>query len=150
MSRRYNIDLETMAKGRSLSPDELAIILNAREGTTEYSLRVMDLQQQIRNWFEASGQIVTVALQRGYLRVLTDAEAVDYNAKAFSRGIRKLADAHKRTQGIDVSELSEEQRARHEREAYVQGRLLQAMTRERKALLPEAAKRATPRIGVTG
>lgn len=147
IASRTPMDFETLSKGDSLSPSELEAILHVSEGSKEYAFKVMALQQQITEAFRQSGQRVTVAMVKGSLRVLTDPEASEYNAKRFRKSLRTVAETHERMCAVDVGQLSREERDEHERQVFRQGHILTAITQARKELGVKPVQRTTPRIG---
>jgi hypothetical protein len=71
-------------------------------------------------------QTVTVCQKDGGITVLTDEQAVNYNAAKFSEHFRKAGQAHKRTLGVDTTQLSDDGKRRHERGVILQAAMLSA------------------------
>lgn len=139
----HPIDFDALNKGDSLSPEQLATITNCQVGTTRYQLAVLRLCDQIQRELDDRGKQVTVAVKKGFVCVLTDEEASIHNNRLFSRHRRGQWRSHARNMQVDVSQLSQESRAAHERNLIVNSAVLAAM-REAKRVALQSHKRSTP------
>lgn len=146
-TKYYPIDFDAVQKGDEYTPEQLKEITGCEPETKEYSFAVMSLCSQIMRECAARGSVVTVAMRRGNLCVLNDADAAEYNAKKVDTKFKQANMCHMRRLHVDVSKLDESQAKAHERSVLVQGAMLQAAAAARKvAALPH--KRATPGLAI--
>jgi hypothetical protein len=139
---RTPIDTDRLAKGDTVSVSEIERITSTVRGTDGYALAAMALCQFIQ---KAKGNAVTVRVDGGSIRLLTDEEAVDYNERQFASSIGRAGRAHYRQMGVDTSNLASESRAAHERSVLVNGKVLMAAINAKKdALRVLSHPRATP------
>lgn len=140
----YPIDFDTIEKGSNVSPEAIEHAYGLRRTDPKYRLKQLDLRDRIVDELAVRGLRVTVKLVGDSLRVLTDEEAARYNPDMFDRSIRGAARAHQRNTHVDPSQLTEEQRARHERNLEVQGKMLQGVRSARRSAVLTPARRRTP------
>lgn len=127
MSVNYHpLDFDALQKGDALAPETIEKITGFPIGTRRYELGVLQLRQRILRELEDRGRPVTVAVDGGCLRILTDEEAAEYNPHQFRVGFRKLLRAHRRALHVDASQLTAEQRAALERSIVVQSKMISA------------------------
>lgn len=109
-----------------------------------YQFKLMALQQAIHRDLWRNGNRHTVVIHDYGIAVLDAPEASQYNAKTFEAGICKAKRANMRMQGVDVRKLNGVQKRTHERVLAVQGAILSAVARTRRALSVTPVKRNTP------
>lgn len=103
-------DTSGLAKGDLLPESVLAEIVKAAPGTAKFAFRVMWLKKKISKDLAARGMYVTLAVKRGSLAILTDAEADGYNAQFAKTGVRRIRRSAARHAAIDLTKLTAEQR----------------------------------------
>lgn len=141
---RWPIDFESLNKGDSIPPEKLEEITGCNRGTTDYQFAVLALQQRIMDELEDRGKPATVAFKRNVLRVLTDSEALEHNAKSYSSHIKGLRRDFGRMMNIETANLSDREKVRYEREIEIEGKVLQSIDKTRKQFRISAHKRDTP------
>jgi ethanolamine utilization protein EutA (predicted chaperonin) len=125
--RRWPIDFDALQKGSFIPVEDLERAFRANRDTRVFNFKVMGLISDIRDFFkDRREQTVTVCQKDGGITVLTDEQAVSYNAAKFSEHFRKAGQAHKRTLGIDTEQLSDDGKRRHERGVILQAAMLSA------------------------
>lgn len=145
---KYPFDFDTMQKGQLISAGELEQVTGEKSGTDKFDFAVLALRTTIETELWKRGHMWTLSGKgcEGGLKILTDAEAAVYNEERFKTGISIAAKAHGRALGVDVAELTAEQRAAHDRALCNQAAQLMAM-KEAKKLTLRAYKRDTPSLG---
>lgn len=126
-------DIKEVVKGWQLSPEELSEKCGHRIGTKTYELAVMALTKRLARDLEADGRPCTVAIVKGCLRVLTDAEASAYNEKAQAQSVRRMVDAHKRQIVVNVGNLTQAELEKHDRRLIASGLRVAALREARAA-----------------
>lgn len=141
----YPLDFDSIQKGDAWATDELERLTGKRRDTTEYQFAVMALKSRIYRELKDRGKRVTLAVVKGALRVLTDEEAALYNARTFRQGFRRSVRSFSRMSTVNQAGMTERQKADHERNLIVYGRMLQAARNGKKqALRATAVKRDVP------
>ena len=140
LTDKYPLDFEAIFKGQHITQQELEQITGKKAGTDEYQFALLGLQQQIQNKTNC-----TVKISNKYeLQVLTDEEASRHNYKLFVQNMRSMRTRFDLNASVDVSELSDEQRPKHERNLVVQGLYIQALAQTRKQIAVSGHKRTLP------
>jgi hypothetical protein len=80
------------------------------------------------------------------IRVLTDPEAVEYNAKHFKGYIRRSRLCHGRQLEVDTSKLSDQEKRSHERSVLIQATKLAALDSVRRVVPVTVHERSTPAV----
>lgn len=142
---KFPIDFDAVAKGDSWSQDEVLQAMGVSLDCDDPQFHLMKFCQRVADELKDRQLIVTVATQKGRVRVLTDEEAVEYNAREFERGLAKSRRAHFRALAVDVGNIGEVQREQHERRCIVNGQVLSAIRKTRRIAL-KAVERSTPKL----
>ena len=143
---KFPVDFDAVAKGDSWSQDEVLIALGVPLDCNDPAFHLMKFCQRVSEEMKDRQQVVTVAIQKGRVRILTDEEAVEYNAREFDRGLAKSRRAHFRALAVDVGNIGEVQREQHERRCIVNGQVLSAIRKTRRIAV-SAVERSTPKLG---
>lgn len=115
-------DIKQVSKGWQLTPTELTTITQTKPDTKKYRLAVVGLANRLERELREEGhEEWTVAEVKGCLRVLTDEEADEYNAKQGDQGVRRIRKACRKLGGVDTSSFSQEQIQMHDRRVMVAG-----------------------------
>ena len=131
-TRRWPVDYETLKKGDVITADRLEKLVGLKRDNPRYSLAIMSLKQRIQDDLEDIGSIWTLAIVKNDLRVLTDAEASEYNHRSLLNGMAKMFRSQYRNMAVDVTELTDDQEKDHIRRIEVDGKILQAIRAARK------------------
>jgi len=148
-TKRYPVSLDTVQKGRVFPPKEIEYLTGAKQGTPEYSFALLNLRTQIEISLIAAGRTpLTIKCEKDCLRILTDTEAAEYNAKMFNQLQMRAAKRFALQIAVDVGSLTTEQRTAHERNCLVNGKILQAVGNVRKQFKLQPYTRKTPLLTV--
>jgi len=140
----FPLDFDLLDKGDVIAAETVEAATGCKRDDPRYSLKMLGFKEQISKELRRRGRIVTIKAEDCSLRVLTDEEASEYNPRRLSVCLRQAAEAHVRNLAVDVANLSDDRRKEHERTIVVNGRLLQAVSRERKSIALECHERKTP------
>lgn len=136
-AEKYPFDYDALQKGDVILADRCQAILRVPISDPHYQLKLLNLKIVLARELEHRGMPVTVVTYQGGLKILTDAEAVIYNPQQFEQGLRKAAEAHKRSMLIDRNNLSDDEANELDNRVLVQGRLLNAVRNERTLIRAE-------------
>lgn len=144
-----DFDYAELEKGDVLSVGHCEAVLNLSpvHHPKAYPLALMGLVQQVERELQQAGKRYTVATRKGQVVVLTDAEASEYNDHGFECALKKAKRSHFRMQQVNVNNLDQNERARHDNNLVKQAAVLQAVRNARKALHPAPSARTTPTLG---
>jgi hypothetical protein len=146
-STEYPIQTDDLSKGSVITADELERATGVRRDSDRYRLGLLKVRDYITERFRDRGEIITVKQEGDTLRILTDAEATEYNERSAEQGLAKMGRALVRQVGVDVRNLTDAQRRDHERRLLIQSKTLQAARAGRRAALqPGRHERTTPQL----
>jgi hypothetical protein len=142
---KFPFDTDGLNKGDAIPAETIERAYSVSRDSKEYGFAILMARDFLTKAFLERGEVVTVAMVKGVLRIFTDEEQVEYNTNRFRDGIRDAHRAHTRMLGADRSEIRNTQKLEaHDRRLEVQGRILSAVDRERKILRPTPNPRMTP------
>jgi DNA-binding transcriptional MocR family regulator len=143
--REYPFDTDNIGKGSVVTAAFVADAYGVKVGTQEHAFKMLDAARFIERRLGERGERVVVRQQRGDLHVLTDDAAIPYTAARFKSAISEAARAHVNGSKVDRSKVTSPELLKdHDRNQEVQGRMLAAARRERRALPPAPVQRSTP------
>lgn len=129
------LKLNELSKGSRIPARVIEQATRTNRNHRDYGLAVLAVRTAVENHFrEAHRQVVTTAEERGDVRVLTDAEASEYQEDQFEAGIRRMQRANHKARGVDVSTLNHVEREEHDRRLVVQAAYLAGIRATRKVL----------------
>lgn len=134
---RYPIDFGLLKKGDEFNRQQLEDILGEKAGTEKFQFARLALQGMIHERTDFTAK----CMGDDGLRILTDPEASEHNAKRFDQGLRAMAFRHQRNALVDVEQLSEDQRRKHDRQLMIQSRYVSAMVKVSRMLAKADRKR---------
>ena len=142
---KYPFETDHLQKGDSIPAEIIEKAYSVSKDTKEYQFAAMAANHYVVRQFLDRGEVVTVIHRDGSLVILTDEEQVEYNADRFKQGVRDARKAHTRMLGADRSQIKDPRLLEaHDRRLEVQGRVLNAITKETKVIRPSPATRSTP------
>jgi hypothetical protein len=147
---RYPVDFDVLERGDSIAIEQLESILRTKKTDRLFSLRACGLGKLIERTLAQRGKVVTCRVKNGALLVCDDEDMSEYNRKRHRKALRKVVRSHVQTAAVDVSRLSDEQRAMHERDVCNQAKYVAALAATRKEIRLAAAKRVTPGLPKPG
>jgi predicted small secreted protein len=136
-TEKYPFDFDALQKGDLIDAIHIEKVLRLSRGTPAYQLKLMGLKDEVERELMQRGRPVTVKIEKQSLRILTDAEATEYNEARFNHQLRGAKRSFHRQMNVDVSQLTEDQKASHERRVLWQGGIMTAIVNEKKRLMAE-------------
>ena len=109
----------------------------------------MQLITEISRMLGKRGRGMVIVQRDCDIRVLTDPEATQYLAKRQGRNVSDIVRTHCRQQLVDVSQLSDDQQAKHERDVGRSAAYVQALARPGLLSTSDAAE-ALHCVGIGG
>lgn len=114
-AQRWPLDFEALKRGDYLTPEIVEGAVQCSRFDKNYRLEVLRLRAMIQDSFVSRGDLVTVVSERDGLRILTHSEQADYAPEREARSVRQMMLAKAEGAAVDLKQLSDEQRQRHER-----------------------------------
>lgn len=111
---RFPLDFDSLKRGDYLPPEAVESAVLAKRLDPNYRIYALGLRDKIREHFASHGDIVTVVFERDGLRILTHSEQADYAPQREGRAIRQIITAQCEGRAVDLAQLGDEQRTRHE------------------------------------
>lgn len=145
----YPLDTEQLGKGSIVPHEDLerATGIKQSDDPEAYRLAVLGIRNYIERRLKDRGIVATIVTSKSSgLRILTDEEAVAYNAKQDENLVRKRVRTYRRILGINRGLLSTASQSKLDRTMTVIGRRIQADQLAKRDDFPELppVKRATP------
>lgn len=132
-AERFPVDYDALKKGDVIPAERVQRLTGLPKGHEKYSLRALQWGRKIEKEMEQRGCPVIIVYEKYALKVLTDSEAIVYNAKSFREGIAKSQRAHRRNRTrVDRCELTAAEKASHETEVRVSAAILRGIRNTRK------------------
>jgi hypothetical protein len=139
------INIDTLTKGDYISVVHLQEITGEIEGTDEYAFAIMAFKQELEAELQKRlGKKLTIKCENGGLRILTDPEAAEYNARQIEQSKRRIYRAHDRNMDVDEANLSPQERAVHYRRLELGSKYVQALKKVSRQVGVEPHKRNSP------
>jgi len=112
----FPLDFNSLKRGDYLPAEAVEKATLTERRDPNYRIKSLMLRDSIREHFRTvCGDIVTVVSVRDGLRILTHQEQAEYAPQRESKAMRQIAVAQIEGRAVDLKQLSEEQRSRHER-----------------------------------
>lgn len=137
---RWPLDFDALSKGDVIESTRLADITKATPGTSTYSLRILQVKEQIERKLLQRDYPVTTKIEGASIRILTDVEASEYNEQQGEQAVRKAFRALRRQMNVDVRSLTAEQQAEHGRRLIHQGAIVNAIRETRRNMRLQATQ----------
>lgn len=134
VANRAPMDWHKVRKGDYIDPEVIERMTDTkRTDAKQFAFAILNAKAVIEKELDRIGYPVVIKAEGDGLRLLTDAEAVEYSATRHRNLTTQLRRSHVRSvAAIDVRQLSAEQLRRHERDVIARSRELQAMRDARK------------------
>lgn len=112
---RWPLDFERLARGSFIPPEKVESATMKERTSPTYWCAVLRLRSQIQDWFrEHRGDIVTVVSQGDGLKILTHEEQAVYSRRREMHGMRQILTAQVEGRSVDLDQLADDHRAKHE------------------------------------
>jgi hypothetical protein len=109
----FDIDTTGLLPGDTIDAAACRKVIGKIADDRLYTLHLLQLKNQIAiELLKRTGRELTLRIRDECICILTDAEAAEYNPKAFDNGLNKARRAHKRLLHVDPSKLSEDEKQR--------------------------------------
>ncbi len=118
MSSLHPVDFDALQRGTWIEPDVIEKAYQVERGTDDYRLAALRLSQEI----ESHTRIVC-RTENGRVRLMTDAELLEWNGDQMQNGVKKMERAAGRTVLIRHDQLTDSQKRKAEFEAVTFGAL---------------------------
>lgn len=128
----WPIDTASLKKGDVITVQQLELAAGRQQGTTSFQMDVLQIKAFVMSALWARGLSAVVVQDRGCLRILTDAEALEYNQRFHDQGLRRARRAHIFQCHVDVAGLSHEQIEELNRSLCVMGATMAAIASARR------------------
>jgi len=112
---RFPLDFDKLQRGDYLTPEQVEAATLKPRTDPQFWAAALQLRSMILAHFRARGDLVTVISEGDGLRILTHAEQAEYAPQREERAVRQLVLSHAEGKAVDVAQLSDDQRQRHER-----------------------------------
>jgi hypothetical protein len=133
---KYPLDFDELQKGDTLTSERLTEVTGKKPKTDEYRFAILGLQALIHERTDLVAKIQS----DGSIRILTDPEASDHNDKLHLQGKRMMIVRHHMMSRVDIDNLTDGQRKRHDQRVMLQSRYVTALAREAKQIRIEGQK----------
>jgi hypothetical protein len=141
--------IDRLSKGDCIPPSEVARLAGITETDQDSvnfaALKVAGLLEKVL-W--KNGKHWSLRVVNGSVYVLSDAESVEFQAKRFRTGVKKIRRSKKHVERVDVSQLGEIEKRRHEIESRKISVSLDSLQRSlrdvNKATRPTQSERVSP------
>ena len=130
--------INDLFKGCEISSDVVAELMGV-DPTDQRGLEfaAVKLAGTLQNLLWKNEQIWSVQARQGSVKILTDREAVHFQKRRRTTGVRKLRNAARGLQGVDTYGLSTQDRATCEREQRLATAQASAVDRIREPVIPK-------------
>jgi hypothetical protein len=112
---RFPLDFDKLQRGGFLTPEQVEAATLKQRTDPQFWAASLQLRSLILAHFRGRGDLVTVISEGDGLRILTHSEQAEYAPMREERAVRQLVLSHAEGKAVDVAQLSDEQRQRHER-----------------------------------
>ena len=145
MVEYFPLDFDKLQKGSIVPKEKVEELYNISHTDKLYSLRVLGLREEIERELANRKRPVVTRCIDDAIHILEDAAAAKYTAHQGRAAVRKLVRTHHRAlTGVDVSNLTDDERREHDHEIVKNGKYIQAIKQVRREMRLESHKRATP------
>lgn len=127
------LDVNALQKGDTIPAKQIEDWTGTERGTPEYAFKTL----AIVTYLDSQKPDCSIAIRKGAVRILTDAEAVNYQDSRFESGIRALKRSERKYRKIDTSNFSGNEKEEYKAKHLLQSRILQAVKREQKQISNE-------------
>lgn len=112
---RFPLDFDKLQRGDFLTPEQVEAATLKPRTDPQFWAASLQLRSLILAHFRGRGDLVTIISEGDGLRILTHSEQAEYAPMREERAVRQLVLSHAEGKAVDVAQLSDEQRQRHER-----------------------------------
>ena len=146
-TEKYPIDFDVIEKGWSLSRQQMERLLGYKHTMTEFQTAALRLMKRCEYETTVRGKPNLVfSLKGSALHCLTDSEASVWTNKQIRSNLRRATKNHQKQLAVDVSNLTTQELAQHERNVTVDGMFIAAIAKVRVLSLSKPYRRDTPRV----
>ena len=131
---KYPLDFDSLEKGMTIDVAQLEHIFGIKQSDRMYAVKLMSLCNEIEKRSAATGAPLHTKSERGAIRILTDEEDAEYQAKRFKEGIDQSFRAQHKALVVDTNNLSEPRKLAHERNIQKQAFVLASIVSARRQI----------------
>lgn len=113
---RFPVDFDQLRRGDYLPPEAVEKATLTDRSHPHFWAASLRLRDEIRAHFHHQhGDLVTVVSERDGLRILTHQQQAEHAPQREAKAIRQLLLSHAEGKAVDLRQLGDEQRQKHER-----------------------------------
>lgn len=116
-AQRFPLDFQALKRGDYLTPAQVEDATLTPRDNRHFRTAMLQLRDEIMAFFLGRGEIVTVVTEQDGLRILTHAEQAEHAPARARKAAQQMLMAHAESQAVDVRQLTDDERQRHERAA---------------------------------
>jgi len=148
-TKKFPIDFDALNKGDLISAEDIEDAYGVKRTSRSYAFSVLRMKAEIERELSDLGRPVTCKSEGDCVRVLTDEESLEYNARRFESNVHGVYRAHRRTADIDTENLSASSQASHAHTLQLQAMQCLALKKVRRRMSIEPHENA-PQLGRVG
>ena len=141
------VPMDQLSKGSYIAPEVIERTIGFIRGSAEYNLQMLKLKEMVEARFEEAENPVTIKVEQDGLRILTDAEATEYNHRMFKIGMRRLFESHRKMMNVDEGSMRQDQISAHRQRANAQAHVVASVWTQNQKMKLIPYTRAIPTIG---
>lgn len=128
-AQRFPLDFQALKRGDYLTPAQVEDATLTPRHSSQYRVAMLQLRDEIRAYFLGRGEVVTVITEQDGLRILTHAEQAEHAPARARKAVQQLLISHAEGKAVDVQQLTDDERLRHERSVMRSSWQLQQLTK---------------------
>jgi hypothetical protein len=134
-----------LEKGDYISGIHAETLTGMEQGSRSFAFALMGLRDDVADaLLNLHGRRFTIKIEDTGLRILTDSEAADYNARQQQKSKERIFRAQRRNVDVDEANLSQDERSRHYRNLALGGAYTQALRKATREIGPDPHQRNSP------
>jgi hypothetical protein len=114
-AQRFPLDFQALRRGDYLTPEQVEDATLTPRHSRLFRPAMLQLRDEIMAYFRSIGQVVTVTTEHDGLRILTHAEQAQHAPTRARKAVEQMMTALAESKAVDVQQLTDEDRLRHER-----------------------------------
>jgi len=148
---KFKVDVSGLEAGDIIEQPICETIIGFDRSTKmyEFNFELMQLAEYVQSQLWKIGKQLTVVSHKGSIRVLTHAEASEYNASRFDNAIKKMRKCHKRLVAVNTGGFDQESKNAHSSSLVKTSRILTAIKSTRTEVVMEPHVSIVPKMSLS-
>lgn len=142
--RKFPVDFDLITYGDTVPNSVIEEFYNVSQEDESFRFKQIQFLQLLDREKRIRGEVHTICVRDGIIKILTPEEAADYNRKRFVSHVSGLARSHEKNIHVEREYLTIDQQDKHDRTIMFQSKVLQSVMNVKKEFQIEAAGRKTP------